>query len=91
MIDCHAYVIDFLHSLAGLEARAVVGRAVELTVNGPRGPIVAMVLHPMDVLRARIAAVTVLRRRDRGARRQLGAAPVIAREHIAELLETSDA
>ena len=91
MIDSRAYVIDFLHSLAGLETRAVVGRAVELMVKGPHGPIDAMVLHPMDVLRARIAAVTVLRRRDPGARRQLGAAPVIAREHIAALLETGNA
>ena len=68
MIDGRAYVIDFLHSLAGLHARAVVGRAVELTVDGPRGPIDAKVLHPMDVLRARIAAATVLRRRAPGSR-----------------------
>jgi hypothetical protein len=91
VIDGRPYTIDFLHSLAGLETRAVVARAVELTVEGPHGPIDAMVLHPMDVLRARIAAVTVLRRRDRGARRQLGAAPVIARKPITELIETSDA
>ena len=91
VIDGRAYIIDFLHALAGLDARAVVERAVELTIDAPQGPIDVMVLHPMDVLRARIAALTVLRRADPGARRQLGAAPVVAREHVVELLETGDA
>ena len=90
VIDGRSHVIDFLHGLAGLDVRRVVARAVELEVDGPRGPIGVVVLHPMDVLRARIAAVTVLRRSDPGARRQLGAAPVIAREHVVELLATDD-
>ncbi len=84
------YLIDFLRSVAGLDTKVMQSRKRTLciTLGGGR-PTDVLVLNPVDVLLSRIAGVTVLRRDDGGARRQLAAAPVIAREYISELLDIS--
>lgn len=97
-VDVHlrgrCYTIDFLHSVAGLDVYDMLQRAQILSVPLPDGdgtvrPTEVRVLHPVDVLRSRIAGVTVLRRRDAGALRQLAAAPILLREFIRDLLDMS--
>jgi hypothetical protein len=90
------YFIDFLRSVAGLDTGVMQSRARTLSIphphpNGNHPDIEVLVLNPVDLLKSRIAGVTVLRREDNGARRQLAAAPVVAREYVKELLETSQA
>ena len=89
------YTIDFLRSVAGLDITTMRERAQTLAVplpsntSEPRHTEVRL-LHPIDVLLSRIAGVTVLRRDEPSALRQLAAAPIILREFIVELLEIGD-
>ncbi|WP_374764696.1 hypothetical protein [Yunchengibacter salinarum] len=89
------YCIDFLYSLAGLDTETIKKRAQILEVQLPTLPdgdraTMIRLLHPVDVLLSRIAAVRTLRRTDAGALRQLAAAPIILREFIRELLDKGD-
>lgn len=89
------YIIDFLHSVAGLDTEVMRKRAQILKEplavrGGTRRDTEVRLLHPVDVLISRIAGVTLLKRRDTGALRQLAAAPIVLREFIRELLEIGD-
>lgn len=89
------YTIDFLHSVAGLDAEIMRKRAQILEEplaieGGLRRDTEVRLLHPVDVLISRIAGVTLLKRRDPGALRQLAAAPIVLREFIRELLDIGD-
>lgn len=89
------YTIDFLHSIAGLDTEIMRKRAQileePLAVEGSfsRDTEVRL-LHPVDVLISRIAGITILKRMDPGAQRQLTAAPIVLREFIRELLDIGD-
>lgn len=81
------YIIDFLHSVAGLDTEVMRKRAQILKEplavrGGTRRDTEVRLLHPVDVLISRIAGVTLLKRRDTGALRQLAAAPIVLREFI---------
>lgn len=75
--------IDFLHKVCGLNTKKFLRRAQEIEING----VTVALLHPIDVLKSREAGVRILRRTDRGAIRQLRAAPIIALRFIEELLD----
>lgn len=78
--------IDFLRVVCGLNTSGFLARAQELDVDGVR----VALLHPLDVLKSRIAGMTVLRRSDVGAIRQLRASPVIVARYIEQKLEAGD-
>jgi hypothetical protein len=90
-IDGVTYQVDFLRAVAGLSLEVMKKRAQKLVVplptsDGSTRDVSLRVLHPVDTLLSRIASITVLRREDPGAVRQLAAAPIILREFISELL-----
>lgn len=90
-IDGVIYQVDFLRAVAGLNLEVMKKRAQKLVVplpasGGKTHDVSLRVLHPIDTLLSRIAGITVLRREDPGAIRQLAAAPIILREFISELL-----
>lgn len=86
------YVVDFLRAVAGLDTSIMKARASTLEVDVPDREGVfrktaVLLLNPLDVLLSRIAGITILKRNDKGALRQLAAAPIILREYIRELLD----
>lgn len=86
------YVVDFLRAVAGLDTSIMKVRASTLEVDLPDREGVfrktaVLLLNPLDVLLSRIAGITILKRNDEGALRQLAAAPIILREYIRELLD----
>ncbi len=77
------FVVDILSSLAGLDAGQVRADASELPM--PSGGSLRL-LNPLDVLRARVARLAILRRSGSIAVNQLRAAPLLLEAEIAELL-----
>jgi len=70
--------IDFLGYLAGLSSDRVREAAIEATVDG----VVLHVMHPINIVRSRIANVIQLRRSDALALRQARTASYVAAEFI---------
>lgn len=92
-INGSVYIVDFLNDVAGVDIERMPCRAVPMTVQDSRQPgtsINVRVLHPMDVLRSRIAGVLILRRSDAQSIRHLRAAPIIVREYLRDLLDRTD-
>lgn len=90
------YVVDFLRAVAGLDTRIMKARVSTLAIDlqdqdGIYRKTEVQLLNPIDVLLSRIAGITILKRSDQGALRQLAAAPIILREYIRELLDGVDA
>lgn len=75
--------IDFLGYLAGLKRSEVEKAAVTLEIGG----LSLRVMHPLDVLRSRIANIIQLRRRDPLALRQLQVSIHTLAAYIRELAE----
>lgn len=89
------YVVDFLRSVAGLDTKIMKERVSTLAIDLPDPKGVyrrteVQLLNPIDVLLSRIAGITILKRSDLGALRQLAAAPIILREYILELLDSAE-
>jgi hypothetical protein len=83
--DGKRIVIDFLAVLAGLtESDGRDGFVEAEVMAGPDGgrPVRIRLLHPLLVLKSRIAGIITLGRRDDTAIRQLRAAPIVLREYI---------
>ena len=94
VVDGQTYVVDFIDHVLGIDTGRMVSRAPILslplpTSTGSRDTEVRL-LHPLDVLKTRIVGITILNRTDDTAKRQMGAAPIVAREYIRDLLEISD-
>lgn len=88
------YVVDFLRAVAGLDTKIMKERVSTLAIDLPDHEGVyrrteVQILNPIDVLLSRIAGITILKRSDKGALRQLAASPIILREYILELLESA--
>jgi hypothetical protein len=88
------YVVDFLRAVAGLDTRIMKERASTLAIDLPDQDGIyrrteVQLLNPIDVLLSRIAGITILKRSDQGALRQLAAAPIILKEYILELLDSA--
>lgn len=73
--------VDVLHRIIGLDAKAVRARAVSIAAQG----VSFLVMHPLDVLRSRLANLHELREKqnDKGEL-QLRMAIAVAREHVLE-------
>lgn len=96
MLGERHYVVDFLRAVAGLDTKVMKARASTLAVDlqgadGAYRRTEVLLLNPLDVLLSRIAGITILKRSDKGALRQLAAAPIIVREYIRELLDAAEA
>lgn len=81
-----SHQIDFLKTVCGIKTDEMLNQAQILVVD----EIPVTVLHPLDVLKSRIAGIIILRRNDAGALRQLRAAPVIVARYIEQLLEIGE-
>lgn len=89
MRDGRSIEVDFLYTVAGVEridpeADAV---TISLPIGDDCGSIEIRILHPIHVLRARIANITVLHREDERTVRRAEAAVVVAREYVSATLE----
>jgi hypothetical protein len=81
--DGKFHQIDFLNTVCGLNTKDFLRRAQDVDVGGAK----VAVLHPMDVMKSRIAGLLVLRRKDTGAIRQLMASPFIVQRFIEQRLD----
>lgn len=90
----HDLVIDFLDFVIGVKSDSLERQAVEIVVpiraGEEQGELRIPVMHPLHCLQSRAANVMTLRRTDDATMRQLGAAPIILREYVADLLADGD-
>lgn len=82
--------IDFLTHVLGVRPKALEASAVEIIVpvksGDEQGSLVLPVMHPLHCFQSRVANVIQLHRKDDVSRRQLGAAPIVVREYVSEML-----
>ena len=84
------YDIDFIHTVAGVRSITELKNTAQVISIDPKsdGNLTNVrLMHPLLVMKTRVAGVTVLKRRDLVATRQLGASPVVLREYIRENLD----
>ena len=84
------YNVDLLHSVVGLDRRALVGNAVHVALPGLASEL--RVMHPLDVLQSRNANLHVLaEKRDAVGQMQLRLAIEVARRYLEQTIDGIEA
>ena len=91
VLDDRKVKVDFMHSILGVEESSIQNNFVALQGELRSGGTVSiMLMHPLDVLRSRVANINRLGRHDELPVRQARAAVEVVRAFVDELLEMDE-